>query len=168
MQALELQLEIDQIGNIFGIPPAANVCADAHPLLRGSYIDTVKTAASAAINLQAALSSCPVNPWLTMSCKFGSLLDRPVCSVLLITASPIIYHRCNKNTERARNLMADKLSTKDGDIFINAAAFMNALIQAAIFIRIFSVPSAEYFCHRDMAAVTFGILVISFSTSVYF
>ena len=44
MQELELIVQIDQIGNIFGTLPAANVGADARPLMLGSHIDTVKNA----------------------------------------------------------------------------------------------------------------------------
>lgn len=44
MRELDLQLEIDQIGNIFGTLPAANGNSDARPLMIGSHIDTVKNA----------------------------------------------------------------------------------------------------------------------------
>ncbi|MDC7713605.1 Zn-dependent hydrolase [Vogesella sp. LYT5W] len=44
MQELELIVQIDQIGNIFGTLLAANVGADARPLMLGSHIDTVKSA----------------------------------------------------------------------------------------------------------------------------
>ncbi|MCQ4143434.1 Zn-dependent hydrolase [Vogesella sp. AC12] len=44
MHELELIVQIDQIGNIFGTLPAANVGADARPLMLGSHIDTVKNA----------------------------------------------------------------------------------------------------------------------------
>lgn len=44
MQELDLLVQVDQIGNIFGTLPAANVGADARPLMLGSHIDTVKNA----------------------------------------------------------------------------------------------------------------------------
>ena len=44
MNELELQVHVDQIGNIFGILPAASADGNARPLMMGSHIDTVRNA----------------------------------------------------------------------------------------------------------------------------
>lgn len=44
MQELDLRVQVDQIGNIFGTLPAADHSADARPLMMGSHIDTVRNA----------------------------------------------------------------------------------------------------------------------------
>lgn len=44
MQELDLLVQVDQIGNIFGTLPAAGGSFDARPLMMGSHIDTVKNA----------------------------------------------------------------------------------------------------------------------------
>ncbi len=44
MRELDLAVRIDQVGNIFGILPAATPQGDARPLMMGSHIDTVRNA----------------------------------------------------------------------------------------------------------------------------
>ncbi|MFC3531112.1 Zn-dependent hydrolase [Vogesella facilis] len=44
MQQLDLSVQVDQIGNIFGTLPAANGSTDVRPLMLGSHIDTVQNA----------------------------------------------------------------------------------------------------------------------------
>ena len=44
MRALDLTVEVDQLGNIFGSLPAATAAGDDEPLMIGSHIDTVRHA----------------------------------------------------------------------------------------------------------------------------
>ncbi len=44
MRELNLDVQIDRVGNIFGILPAASPAGDGRPLMVGSHIDTVRNA----------------------------------------------------------------------------------------------------------------------------
>ncbi|MEY3041212.1 MAG: hypothetical protein RLZZ174_294 [Pseudomonadota bacterium] len=44
MRALDLTVEVDQLGNVFGSLPAATAAGDGEPLMIGSHIDTVRNA----------------------------------------------------------------------------------------------------------------------------
>ncbi len=44
MRELDLEVRIDQVGNIFGILPAATLQGNDRPLMMGSHIDTVRNA----------------------------------------------------------------------------------------------------------------------------